>query len=182
MTSSLTKAYGVGGLHCGWALAEPDLARRMWRIKDLLDPAGVHVAERLSVIALQQLDHIASRAKALLSANRVLFDRFLRSRTDLEAVWPVSGTIVFPRLGTSDTATLVERLRNRYETDVVPGTYFGMGPSPGSRWTKGSHDRYHSWSPRKRLYPVTAASLCGGTCSCTPWRPGHRVAGRQLRH
>ena len=29
VTSSLTKAYGLSGLRCGWAVADPDLARRV---------------------------------------------------------------------------------------------------------------------------------------------------------
>src|SRR5262249_38320497 len=29
-TGSLTKAYGLSGLRCGWILAEPELARRIW--------------------------------------------------------------------------------------------------------------------------------------------------------
>ena len=36
VTSSLTKVYGVSGLRCGWILAEPDLARTMWRLNDVL--------------------------------------------------------------------------------------------------------------------------------------------------
>ena len=35
VTSSLTKAYGLSGLRCGWILAEPELAQRMWRLNDL---------------------------------------------------------------------------------------------------------------------------------------------------
>jgi aspartate/methionine/tyrosine aminotransferase len=31
VTSSLTKVYGLSGLRCGWVLAEPDLARAMFR-------------------------------------------------------------------------------------------------------------------------------------------------------
>ena len=35
VTSSLTKVYGLSGLRCGWILADPDLARAMWRLNDL---------------------------------------------------------------------------------------------------------------------------------------------------
>ena len=36
VTSSLTKMYGVSGLRCGWILAEPTLARAMWRMNDVM--------------------------------------------------------------------------------------------------------------------------------------------------
>jgi aspartate/methionine/tyrosine aminotransferase len=80
----------------------------------------------LSVIALQQLDQISARARSLLQTNHELVNQFLDSRDDLEAVRPEFGTIVFPRLkhGTSDQ--LIGLLRTKYETSVVPGSFFEM--------------------------------------------------------
>ena len=60
VTSSLTKAYGLSGLRCGWILAEPELARRIWRINDVYGATPVHAAELLSVIALDNLPKIAT--------------------------------------------------------------------------------------------------------------------------
>ncbi|HVG18473.1 MAG TPA: pyridoxal phosphate-dependent aminotransferase, partial [Blastocatellia bacterium] len=51
VTASLTKVYGLSGLRCGWALAEPLLAKKMWRLNDLFGVIPSHAAERLSVIA-----------------------------------------------------------------------------------------------------------------------------------
>ena len=33
-TNSLTKVYGLSGLRCGWILAEPKLAQKMWRLME----------------------------------------------------------------------------------------------------------------------------------------------------
>jgi len=126
-TGSLTKAYGLSGLRCGWVLAEPELAERMWRIDDLHDASAAHPAERLSVVALDHLDAIAARAKERLDANRALLHRFLDGRPDLEAVRPEAGTIAFPRLRAGDgerVEALCEVLRERHETSVVPGRFF----------------------------------------------------------
>lgn len=125
-TSSLTKAYGLSGLRCGWILAEPELARRIWRLNDLYCNIPAHPAERLSVLALQRLDQIARRAGTLLDANRVLLDRFLDSRGDLDAVRPEVGTIVFPRLMRGSASVFCQRLREAYDTSVVPGDFFEM--------------------------------------------------------
>ncbi len=97
-TSSLTKAYGLSGLRCGWILASADLAKKMWRLNDLFGNIPAHTAELLSVIALERLPQIAARSAALLQKNRALLDKFLDSRTDLDVVRPPCGTIVFPRL------------------------------------------------------------------------------------
>jgi aspartate/methionine/tyrosine aminotransferase len=71
-TTSLTKAYGLSGLRCGWILAEPELAKKMWRLNDLFGNIAAHPAERLSVVALQRLDRIADRAGTLLASHRSL--------------------------------------------------------------------------------------------------------------
>ena len=125
VTSSLTKAYGLSGLRCGWILAEPDLAQRMWRLNDLFANIPAHPAERLSVVALERLDRIAARSRALLATNRALLDQFLAARDDLQVVCPPCGTIVFPRLP-FDSQKFCERLREKYETSVVPGRFFEM--------------------------------------------------------
>jgi aspartate/methionine/tyrosine aminotransferase len=126
-TNSLTKFYGLGGLRCGWILAEPDLARRIWRLNDLFGAMQPHPAERLSVAALAHLPQIAAEARALLDANRPHLNRFVALREELEAVPLTHGTVSFPRLRGGD-AEKVERLSelllDRYETSIVPGRFF----------------------------------------------------------
>ncbi len=125
-TSSLTKAYGLSGLRCGWILAEPELASRIWRLNDLFGNIPAHPAERLSVIALANLDSIRDRARTLLQRNRLLLDGFLDSRDDLEAVRPPFGTVVFPKVKQARVDELCSLLREKYETSVVPGKFFEM--------------------------------------------------------
>ncbi len=84
VTSSLTKAFGLSGLRCGWIFAEPELARRMWLLNDLFASTPVHAGERLSVVAMQQLAEIGGRAKQLLDRNRRILNEFLDTREDLE--------------------------------------------------------------------------------------------------
>jgi len=138
VTSSLTKAYGLSGLRCGWVLAAPELAQRMWHINDLYNVNAAHPAELLSVIALDNLERIALRAKGLIDANRRVLDAFLASRGDLEYHRPEFGTLIFmkPRCGRVDELC---RLLEKYETCVAPGSYFdmpqgfrvGLGGDPG---------------------------------------------------
>jgi aspartate/methionine/tyrosine aminotransferase len=125
VTSSLTKAYGLNGLRCGWILAEPELAHRIWRLTDLFAVISAHPAECLSVVALRRLDRIADRSRALLARNRALLDAFFDAREDLEVVRPLCGTISFPRLRRGSVEGLCSLLRERYETAVVPGRFFG---------------------------------------------------------
>lgn len=125
VTSSLTKAFGLSGLRCGWILAEPELAKRMWLLNDLFAVTQVHAGERLSVVALAQIEEIAAHSKALMDRNRELLNAFLDTRDDLETVRPPFGTVMFPRLRSGETTDrLCRLLREKYETTVVPGSSF----------------------------------------------------------
>lgn len=126
-TNSLTKVYGLNGLRCGWILARPALAERMWRLTELYNNIGVHAAERLSLAAFRNLDAIAARSRALLDANAAALNEFYRIHMNfLEAPPHAQGTVSFPRLRHGSVETLCGLLTNSYETAVVPGRFFGM--------------------------------------------------------
>ncbi len=126
VTDSLTKAYGLSGLRCGWIVAPPELAHRMWRINDLYGSTPVHPAELLSVVALDHLGAVAERANTILSRNRAALGRFLDRRRDLDVVRTPAGTTCFPRLRAGSVDRLCAVLRNEYDTSVVPGEFFEM--------------------------------------------------------
>jgi aspartate/methionine/tyrosine aminotransferase len=126
ITSSLTKAFGLSGLRCGWIFAEPELAQRMWLLNDLFAATPVHAGERLSVVALDQISEIAERAKELLDHNRRLLNDFLDTREELETVRPEFGTVMFPRVRNGDADQLCRVLREKFETSVVPGRFFEL--------------------------------------------------------
>jgi aspartate/methionine/tyrosine aminotransferase len=125
-TNSLTKVYGMSGLRCGWALAAPELARKMWRLNDLFGVIPAHAAERLSCVALDNLEQVAAHARGLLDANRELLNSFFSSRDDLDWIEHRFGTVSFPRLRRADVDELCALLRDKYETAVVPGRFFEM--------------------------------------------------------
>jgi aspartate/methionine/tyrosine aminotransferase len=126
VTSSLTKTYGLSGLRCGWILAAPQLARRIWRLNDLFGVNAPHPAEQLSVAAFDHLPQFRERARALLTKNRALLDSFLDSRNDLECFRPPGGTVVFPRLTSANSEAFFQLLREKYQTSVVPGKFFDL--------------------------------------------------------
>jgi aspartate/methionine/tyrosine aminotransferase len=124
-TSSLTKAYGLAALRCGWSVSAPAIAERIRRARDVIDGTGSIVTERLSVLAFAQLDRLHRRATALLAANRTLVREFLEGRRELEWFDPQRGTVVFPRLpGVEDTDRFAERLMSELGVAVVPGRFF----------------------------------------------------------
>jgi len=125
-TNSLTKVYGLSGIRCGWILAEPALAERIWRLNELFGVAQVHAGERLGCFALAHLGAVAAGTPERLARNRALANAFLAGRDDVECAPMVHGITAFPRLLSGDPAALDDLLRTRFDTGIVPGRWFGL--------------------------------------------------------
>jgi aspartate/methionine/tyrosine aminotransferase len=68
---------------------------------------------------------ILARARGILDANRRVWHAFLDGRDDLDAERAPIGTTSFPRVLAGDADRLCTILRERYETSLVPGRFFG---------------------------------------------------------
>jgi aspartate/methionine/tyrosine aminotransferase len=129
VTSSLTKAYGVSGLRCGWILARPDLAWKMRRLNDLYSATPVHPGELLSVAAFKYMVLLRERARRIVEADRNLLRDFLAQQSTISAVWTDWGTTSFLRLSRdrgSNADVFLERLQSKFDTSAVPGRFFEM--------------------------------------------------------
>lgn len=124
VTNSLTKVYGLSGLRCGWVVAEPALIERMWHLSDLFYGIPAHPSERLSMKALASLPALKARTRKILDTNRGLVTGFIASRPELECVPARFGMTLFPKLKGISVDALCHKLRNDYETTIVPGSFF----------------------------------------------------------
>ena len=125
-TNSLTKVYGLSGLRCGWILAEPELAERMWRLNDLFGVNQAHPAERLACMAFEHIDVVLGDTRAVLKRNREQWNAFASARDVVECMQAVHGITAFPRWTGGDTERIDQLLRDRYDASVVPGRWFEM--------------------------------------------------------
>jgi aspartate/methionine/tyrosine aminotransferase len=123
-TNSLTKAYGLASLRCGWALASPEVTERIRRARDVVDVWSPMPADRLSVVAFENIEKLAERARRIVAANGPLVASFLARRDELECA-PSPATIAFPRFADGrDAGPFVERLLRDHGVAVVPGSFF----------------------------------------------------------
>jgi aspartate/methionine/tyrosine aminotransferase len=77
------------------------------------------------VAALDRLARASARARAILEPNTEGVNAFLAARPELECAPVDGGMIAFPRFVRGDVEGLCRLLRDRYETTVVPGRFFG---------------------------------------------------------
>jgi aspartate/methionine/tyrosine aminotransferase len=125
-TNSLTKVYGLSGLRCGWILAGPELAERMWRLNDLFGVNQAHPAERLACIAFKHVDQVIGDNPAMLGRNRARWNEFVEGRDELDCMRAEHGITAFPRWLGGDAQQFDDHLRERYDASVVPGRWFEM--------------------------------------------------------
>ncbi len=124
VTNSLTKAYGLSGLRCGWILAEPELALRMYRLHDLFGVNNPYVTDQLSCLAFEHLRQISKWSRDLLDRNHALANEFVATAQGLTCPPIAAGTVLFPKLHTP-VESFCRLLRERYATVVTPGRFFG---------------------------------------------------------
>jgi aspartate/methionine/tyrosine aminotransferase len=125
VTSSFTKAFGLGTVRFGWVLAEPATIERILRFNDLVSVLYPAPSAWVGDVALRCLPSLQRRATEFRDANLPVVTDWARSRPDVEWVPPGAGVIAFPRLKTvADTLSFSERLREEHDVQVVPGEFF----------------------------------------------------------
>ncbi len=126
--SSLTKVFGLGNIRCGWALAQPGLAKSMRRIIDYMQVEGVFIGEAIAFRAFDRLDEIKRKNRERISHNRALLRDLIDQEESLSWVEPADGVICFPRIETPlvNGDILADVLRSQHDTSIVPGSFFGQ--------------------------------------------------------
>lgn len=126
-TSSLTKVYGLGGLRTGWLLTNPELAERARSIMDLLSVNNAAPASMLALRAFSQVNLLEERFRRIYREGQPVFRRWLAEQSLLTG-YPSHGAI-FECLRLPEglsSARLNELLTAEYDTQVVPGRFFGL--------------------------------------------------------
>jgi hypothetical protein len=138
---SLSKAYGLGGLRCGWILAPPEWAEVFARVKCYFSVIPAAPSVGLAIRALGNADRILEWARGVVAANRTVFERVLREEPGGYRYPPRAsrGTVAFPyRPGGPDTAAEAAVWARDFEVEVAPGHFFeaasgvrlGLGSDP----------------------------------------------------
>jgi len=124
VTNSLTKVYGLSGLRCGWVLAAPDIVKKIYRLNDLFGANNPYVTDQISCVACEHLSQIAQWSRELLAKHRKIANDFLAVTPELECEPLTVGTVIFPHVRVP-LDRLCQLLRERYETVITPGHFFG---------------------------------------------------------
>jgi aspartate/methionine/tyrosine aminotransferase len=137
-----SKSYGLPGLRVGWiASRDRALLERLEKRKHYTTICNAAPAEYLTALALSHREAIWERNRAIVAANRPVFDDFFARWSDLFD-WqpPVGGCVCYPRYKGGDVEEFCRQLlhaegvlvlpASMYEseiTDAVPVDHFRVG-------------------------------------------------------
>ena len=122
VTSSLTKGFGLSGLRCGWILANPELAERMWHINDLVWRQRSASGRTAECDRARQSRPCRGASESIAGGESPCAGRVSCNRaTTSNACVPEFGTVAFPRLRSGSVDALDRLLREKYETSSGAG-------------------------------------------------------------
>ena len=126
VTSTLTKAFGLGGLRLGWVVGAPDVIEKIKGIKDYTSICPNRISEELATWALKRKDGFLGRARRIVDTNRAVVRAWLDRNAAIDCFLPDYGNLCFPKLPVS-VDSVAERLREQFKIVIAPGRFFGMG-------------------------------------------------------
>ncbi len=128
--SSATKAWGLGGIRVGWALAAPEIVRKLVLLNDYFVVNPPWPSVRVACEIFQRESVLRDRMARVIGAGRAIVEEFLRRPEIARAIeWapPAPESIIgFPRLRDADDASpFLDRLLRERRVNLTPGRFFG---------------------------------------------------------
>lgn len=124
--SSTTKCFGFSALRAGWIVAGNDeTARAIRTATDYLHVQPPMATLQLGTRVVNEASRLTQHARAVSAAGRAIVERWLEQETRVQWVAPtagLTGCVRLPHL--MQDVAFADHLRERYQTQVVPGTFF----------------------------------------------------------
>lgn len=130
VVNSLSKAYGLPGLRCGWMVGPENIIGQLWRRHEYAVVSASMLANKLAAVALSEnvRGRLISRTRRLIKDGfDVLRDHLNVHKDVFSVVPPRASALSFVRYNLPIGSTeFVERLIQTKSVLVVPGDCFGL--------------------------------------------------------
>jgi aspartate/methionine/tyrosine aminotransferase len=124
-TSSLGKAFGLGGVRGGWILCEELVAEKMRDMSSVVSGSSSMPSDSIALKAFWLRSKLVERSRSILQPNYAAVKNFLkRNEVLLECVLPKHSMIVFPKLKKLKDAEVLYKELRKHDTAIVPGVHF----------------------------------------------------------
>ena len=127
---SLSKAYALPGLRCGWVVAPKEMGDEIWARQDYITISATVLANMLAAQALspKMRPQLIDRTRQFVRVGYKNFEAWFQRNTDMfTLVPPQAAAIAFVKYHREvNSSELVDRLIHKQSTYVVPGDHFGL--------------------------------------------------------
>lgn len=124
--SSLTKAFGLGPLRIGWAIAPEEIVERAKAYSDYLNVLLPAPSVLAAVSFFDRIGPAEERIRSLEVVQRPILDAWLKRESRIECVLPGGGITCFPKIrGVRNTQGFAAWLLKEFGVAAVPGEFFG---------------------------------------------------------
>ena len=124
---SLSKTYNMTGWRCGWAVARPEIASALAKVKSFVDTGQFMAIQAAAIAALENWDIFVPKNRAIFAERRdAAVKAFRDAGFDCEAP-KATMYLWIPLPDGMPSAAFAERLMEDEGVIVLPGSGFGAG-------------------------------------------------------
>lgn len=124
---SMSKTYNMTGWRCGWAVAKPEIAAALARVKTLVDTGQFLAVQAAAVAALESWETFVPRNREIFQERRDTAVAAF-SKAGFRCAWPKATMYLWIELPDGlPSAVFAERLMEDEGVIVLPGSGFGEG-------------------------------------------------------
>jgi LL-diaminopimelate aminotransferase len=124
---SMSKTYNMTGWRCGWAVAKPEIASALAKVKSFTDTGNFMAVQAAAVAALESWETFVPRNREIFQERR---DEAVAafSKAGFKCDWPKATMYLWIELPDGlPSATFAEQLLEQEGVIVLPGSGFGEG-------------------------------------------------------
>lgn len=129
VTSSLSKAHGLGGLRVGWMVAPRELTARVWSYRDYTTTTTTALGAAIATAALEPDRErlLLDRALTISRTNVAVLDGWCSDHRHVVSGWRtrVGGFAFLKVVSAMGSEALVTRLLHEHGVLLGPGSHFG---------------------------------------------------------
>lgn len=125
---TLSKPFGLPGLRIGWFVANAEIARKAWSIRDYVSLSPAKMSDAIARVVIQERDRILARNGDIITRNMETATDWFKENDDLVS-WspPRAGLLAMMRYHL-DTASdeIADGLAEHARVMLAPGASFGI--------------------------------------------------------
>lgn len=125
---TVSKPFGMPGLRIGWFVANPDIARAAWGMRDYISLSPAKMSDRITQALITHRDRIFERNGRIIAENmRTATDWFAANHDLVSWQPPQAGLLAMMRYSLEmPSSDLANHLAGHARVMLAPGSAFGM--------------------------------------------------------